>query len=88
MKTVRLKNNVVMEIIPDYALPVEKWYGAAFAAECMEAPDEVEQRWVYYPETGTFSEPPTPEPEPEPAPEEAVTWASMATSIKEGVDDV
>lgn len=25
---------------------------------------------------------------PEPTPEEAVTWASMATSIKEGVDDV
>lgn len=33
-------------------------------------------------------EPPVPEPEPEPTPEEAVTWASMATSIKEGVDDV
>lgn len=33
-------------------------------------------------------EPATPEPEPEPTPEEAVTWASMATSIKEGVDDV
>ena len=26
--------------------------------------------------------------QPEPTPEEAVTWASMATSIKEGVDDV
>lgn len=33
-------------------------------------------------------EPPAPDPEPEPTPEEAVTWASMATSIKEGVDDV
>lgn len=33
-------------------------------------------------------EPPAPEPEPEPTPEEAVTWSSMATSIKEGVDDV
>lgn len=86
MKTVRLKNNVVMEIIPDYALPVEKWYGAAFAAECMEAPDEVEQRWVYDPETGTFFE--LPVPSDEPTPEEAVTWSSMATSIKEGVDDV
>lgn len=86
MKTVRLKNNVVMEIIPDYALPVEKWYGAAFAAECMEAPDEVEQRWVYNLETGTFSEPPVPSDEP--TPEEAVTWSSMATSIKEGVDEV
>lgn len=29
------------------------------------------------------------EPRPEPAPpEEDVTWSSMATSIKEGVDDV
>lgn len=26
--------------------------------------------------------------QPEPTPEEAVTWSSMATSIKEGVDDV
>ena len=33
-------------------------------------------------------EPPAPEPEPEPTPEEAVTWASMATYIKEGVDEV
>lgn len=33
-------------------------------------------------------EPPAPEPEPEPTPEETVTWSSMATSIKEGVDDV
>lgn len=32
--------------------------------------------------------PPAPEPEPEPVPEEAVTWSSMATSIKEGVDEV
>ena len=55
MKIVKLEKNVVREVIPEYAHPVEKWYGAAFAAECMEAPDEVEQRWVYYPETGTFS---------------------------------
>lgn len=26
--------------------------------------------------------------QPEPTPEEAVTWSSMATSIKEGVDEV
>lgn len=26
--------------------------------------------------------------QPEPTPEKAVTWASMATSIKEGVDEV
>ena len=64
MKTVRLKNNVVAEIIPEYALPVEKWYGATFASQCVEAPDEVGQRWVFDPETGLFSAP-----EPEPMPE-------------------
>ena len=46
MKTVRLNENKVQEIIPDYALPVEKWYGKTFAAECMDAPDGVEQGWV------------------------------------------
>lgn len=65
MKTVRLVGNTVKEIIPDYAMPPEKWYGPDFAAQCMEAPDEVEQRWVYDPETQTFSPPP---PKPEPAP--------------------
>ena len=66
MKTVRLKDNIVAEIIPDYALPVEKWYGAGFAAQCVEAPDEVEQLWVYDPASGTFSAPGE-----EPNPEEA-----------------
>ena len=55
MKTVLLKENVVYEIIPDYALPVEKWYGFEFATQCINAPDEVEQNWVYDPETGRFS---------------------------------
>ena len=57
MKTVRLKDNIVVEIIPEYALPVEKWYGKAFAEHCMEAPDEVNQNWLYNPETGVFNEP-------------------------------
>ena len=64
MKTVRLKENKVQEIIPDYALPAEKWYGAAFAAECVEAPDEVEQGWVYDPVSMLFSPAPDHEPEP------------------------
>lgn len=68
MKNVRLKNNIVQEIIPEYALPVEKWYGADFAAQCVEAPDYVEQHWLYNPGTGEFSPPSEPEPEPEPAP--------------------
>lgn len=64
MKTVRLKDNIVVEIIPDYALPVAKWYGAAFAAECVEAPDEVAEHWVYDPESGIFTEPVTATPAP------------------------
>lgn len=57
MKTVRLKNGVVVEVIPEYALPVERWYGAAFAAQCVEAPDEVEQRWSYAKKCGIFTPP-------------------------------
>lgn len=71
MKTVRLKETKVREIIPDYALPVEKWYGKVFAAECVEAPDEVEQGWIYDPATGSFSEPvPVADQEPEATTEE------------------
>lgn len=66
MKTVRIEDGIVVEVIPEYALPVDKWYGAAFAAQCMEAPDEVEQHWTYNAETGEWSEPAPYEPEPEP----------------------
>ena len=68
LKTVRIKNNIVVEIIPEYALPVEKWYGTAFAAQCVEAPDEVDQHWTYEPETCIFSAPAIQEPAPDPAP--------------------
>ena len=64
MKIVRLQDNVVYEIIPEYALPVEKWYGSEFAAHCVEAPSEVEQGWIYDDEAKTFSKP-TPAPEPQ-----------------------
>lgn len=57
MKTVRLENNFVVEIIPEYALPVETWYGTEFAAKCTEAPDNVVQGWKYNTETKTFSDP-------------------------------
>lgn len=58
MKTVYLDaDNTVREIIPDYALPVETFYGVEFAARCVQAPDNVEQRWKYDPETGDFSPP-------------------------------
>ena len=93
MKTVRLKNNIVFEIIPEYALPVEKWYGAEFATECVEAPDEVEQHWVYNPETSTFSPPPEP-PEPEepeevePPAEELTVWDELDAAYQEGVNSI
>ena len=46
-KFVRISNGVVAEIIPSYALPVEKWYSEEFAAQCVEAPDAVGQGWYY-----------------------------------------
>lgn len=55
MKYVRLQNNIVREIIPDYASPPEKWYGAEFAAQCAEAPDNVTQGMAYDPVAKTFS---------------------------------
>ena len=58
MKTVRIKNGAVVEIIPEYALPVEKWYNAEFAKECMEAPDEVQQGWRL--KNGVFVDEPEP----------------------------
>lgn len=73
---VRVKNGIVMEIIPDYALPVEKWYGAAFAKDCVEAPDEVEQGWLYDAASGKFSKPTGVEPTTEPTTEEIIAVMS------------
>jgi hypothetical protein len=66
MKIVRLENNVVTEIIPEYALPVDAWYGKEFAAQCVEAPDDVRERMVYNQETKEFSELPEEPVEPQP----------------------
>lgn len=66
MKTVRVASGIVQEIIPDYAHPVDRWYGEAFAAQCHEAPDEVETGWIYDEEAGTFAPPAELEP---PAPQ-------------------
>lgn len=63
MKTVRIENGIVKEIIPDYATPVSNWYGNDFAMSCVDAPDEVEQNWVYDQDNGTFSAPEIKEPE-------------------------
>lgn len=52
-------DRTVREVIPQEATvpSVAHWYGAEFASHCVEAPDEVGQRWVYDPETRTFSPP-------------------------------
>lgn len=60
MKTVRISDGIVKEIIPEYAIPVADYYGEAFARLCMEAPDDVQPNWVYSPTTGEFSEPSEP----------------------------
>lgn len=52
---VRIKDGVVREIIPDYAQPVEKWYGPDFALQCVEAPAEVRPGWLY--DGNVFTEP-------------------------------
>lgn len=80
MKVCRLENNVVVEIIPAYALPAEKWYGPAFAASCVEAPDDVAQHWTYDPKTGMWAEPqPDPDLEPTPTTEERVAALEAAS---------
>ena len=68
--------NTVAEIIPDEnpifpGVPIEQRYAPDFVAKLLHFPDEteVEQNWVYDPETQTFAEPPKPEPSPEPEPE-------------------
>lgn len=95
MITVRLINNIVREIVPEHELSVAERYGEAFAAQCMEAPDEVKQGWVYDGET--FSEP-LPD-DPEPVPTGYVTteeldaaidnvYSEIAAAITEGVNSI
>jgi uncharacterized coiled-coil protein SlyX len=78
MITVRLMGNTVREIIPPEATPVAKWYGEAFAAQCREAPDYVEQRWTYDAETDTWAEPKEPEPDNTPTLEDRITTLESA----------
>jgi hypothetical protein len=57
MKWVRVENGVVREVVPQEATEpsVAHWYGEEFAAQCVEAPDEVEQNWLY--DGGAFRAP-------------------------------
>lgn len=65
MKWVYLINGTVHEVLPPEAVPVAEWYGDTFAAGCVEAPDELEQRWTYDEASGKFF-PPESNPAPEP----------------------
>lgn len=63
------EDNTVREIIPDFdprlpGFPIEKRYPAAFVENLLHVPDntEVQQNWVYDPESETFAPPPEPEP--------------------------
>jgi hypothetical protein len=59
MKTVRIQNGVVFEIIPDSAvnIGIAHCYGSEFASQCVEAPDNVQQNYIYNITTNTFSVP-------------------------------
>jgi hypothetical protein len=75
MKTVRIKDGIVIEIIPQEATvpSVSHWYGEDFAAECMDTPDDVQQNWLYDSNTQTFSEPSqVTEESPPPTPEDQI----------------
>ena len=56
---VRVQDGIVQEIIPTEATvpSVAAWYGAEFAAQCVEAPEGVCQGWVYNSEIKTFVNP-------------------------------
>ena len=57
MKIVRIESNIVVEILPQetYELGIAHWYGADFAIQCVEAPDNVAQGWTY--KDGVFATP-------------------------------
>ena len=83
MITVHIIANTVREIIPDEATQpsVAHWYGEEFAAQCVEAPNDVQQGYIYDAETGAFAPPPPP-PEPEP-PEPQGDIAQLTADVAE-----
>lgn len=93
-----LANNTVAEIIPDEdpsfpGIPIEQRYAPEFVAKLLYVADdtEVQQNQVYDPETGTFSDPPTPEPTPDPEPNpepEYISTADLDAAYMEGANGV
>lgn len=47
MKHAYVRNNTIIEIIPEAATPIEKWYNSEFASHCQEVSDEVEPNWIW-----------------------------------------
>lgn len=87
-----LDENRVREIIPDIdpvfpGVPIGDRYPAKFLARLLHVSDDtqVEQNWVYDPETGAFSAPPQPEPSPEP---EYLSTDELDAAYREGVDSI
>ena len=76
-------------------ISIAHWYGEAFAVECVGAPDNVREGYIYNMETGAFSAPPPHEPEPEPqddltmlAADVAEVKAAMSAFLEEaGIDE-
>lgn len=90
MKIVQIINDAVWEIMPVETL---EELAAVFPTEiterCVEAPDEVEQNWVYDSENGIFSEPTEilEPPDSEPSPDGDV-YSELAAAIREGVNEI
>lgn len=80
---VKLLNNVVYELIPDIdpifpGIDISQRYPADFISELIHVSDDtnVQQDYIYNPETGTFEAPKPPkvsEPEPVPEPEPSIS---------------
>lgn len=84
-----IKNNIATEFIPEEdenfpGIPIEARYAAEFVTSLIHVEDgtEVQQNWIYDPETETFSAPPKPEPKPEP---EMISASELDASCREGV---
>ena len=85
-----IKNNIATEVIPEEdenfpGIPIEARYTAEFVASLLHVEDgtEVQQNWIYDPETETFSAPPKPEPKPEP---EMISTTELDAASQEGVN--
>lgn len=83
MKIVKLDGNIVREIVPEYAMPIDDYYPNDFVASCVEAPDYVYEGWVYNESDNTFSEPNNDSDN-----DDDNIYSDIANAIREGVDSV